>query len=97
MDDFLKAVKRVQPSAKREGFATVPNVTWEQVGALERIRDELNVTIVQPLKRTDKIFSHLGLTNPAGILLYFFLNFFFCFPKKILIKQKKKIWTTWMW
>jgi ribosome biogenesis ATPase len=28
MPDFETAVKVVQPSAMREGFATVPNVTW---------------------------------------------------------------------
>jgi hypothetical protein len=28
----------VQPSAKREGFATTPEVTWEDVGALGQPR-----------------------------------------------------------
>ena len=37
MDDFLLAVKKVQPSAKREGFATVPNVTWEDIGSLASV------------------------------------------------------------
>ena len=46
-DDFQQALKKVQPSAKREGFATVPNVTWADVGALEDIRRELSLTIVQ--------------------------------------------------
>ena len=32
--DFEKAAKRVQPSAQREGFSTVPNTTWNDVGAL---------------------------------------------------------------
>lgn len=38
MEDFLQAVKKVQPSAKREGFATVPNVSWEDIGALAKVR-----------------------------------------------------------
>lgn len=37
MDDFQEAVKKVQPSAKREGFAVVPKVTWDDVGALEHV------------------------------------------------------------
>ena len=37
MDDFLDAAKRVQPSAKTEGFAVVPNVTWNDVGALAEV------------------------------------------------------------
>lgn len=27
-DDFVEAIKHTQPSAKREGFVTVPDVTW---------------------------------------------------------------------
>lgn len=36
----------VQPSAKREGFATVPDVTWGDVGALQDIREELSMAIL---------------------------------------------------
>ena len=45
-EDFCLAMKRVQPSALREGFATVPNVTWDQVGALSDIRTELKMSIL---------------------------------------------------
>ena len=45
-EDFNMAMKRVQPSALREGFATVPNVTWDQVGALSDIRSELKMSIL---------------------------------------------------
>ena len=38
MADLRDAVSRVQPSAKREGFATVPGVTWKDVGALQNVR-----------------------------------------------------------
>jgi ribosome biogenesis ATPase len=31
MADFFEALKRVQPSSKREGFATIPNTTWGMV------------------------------------------------------------------
>lgn len=46
LDDFKKALKCVQPSAKREGFATVPDVTWDDVGSLRDIREELQMTIL---------------------------------------------------
>ena len=36
----------VQPSAKREGFATIPDVTWEDVGALKDVREELTMAIL---------------------------------------------------
>lgn len=44
--DFDMALKSVQPSAKREGFATVPDVTWDDVGSLQDIRQELQMTIL---------------------------------------------------
>lgn len=37
MNDLLIAAKNVQPTAKREGFAVVPNVTWSDVGALAEV------------------------------------------------------------
>lgn len=46
MSDFQASLASVQPSAKREGFATVPDVTWEDVGALQDIREELSMAIL---------------------------------------------------
>ncbi|KAJ1558707.1 hypothetical protein HK096_006838 [Nowakowskiella sp. JEL0078] len=68
-NDFLIALKSVQPSAKREGFATVPDVSWEDVGALSAIRDELRMAIVEPIKHPD-LFEKVGITAPMGVLLY---------------------------
>lgn len=69
MDDFLEAVPLVQPSSKREGFATVPGVTWNDIGALQSIREELTLSVLEPIRSPDK-FKALGLTLPAGVLLY---------------------------
>lgn len=38
VEDFKLASKRVKPSAQREGFTTVPNTTWSDVGALKYVR-----------------------------------------------------------
>lgn len=46
MLDFQAALSSVQPSAKREGFATVPDVSWEHVGALQDVREELTMAIL---------------------------------------------------
>jgi ribosome biogenesis ATPase len=40
------AIQRVQPSSKREGFATVPDVSWDDVGALKNVREELKIAIL---------------------------------------------------
>lgn len=68
LNDFLVALSSVQPSAKREGFATVPNVTWADIGALEDIREELTMAILAPVRNPDQ-FKALGLVTPAGVLL----------------------------
>uniref|UniRef100_A0A452SH63 Nuclear valosin-containing protein-like n=1 Tax=Ursus americanus TaxID=9643 RepID=A0A452SH63_URSAM len=67
-DDFTAALASVQPSAKREGFVTVPNVTWADIGALEDIREELTMAILAPVRNPDQ-FRALGLVTPAGVLL----------------------------
>ncbi|CAN1232161.1 Cell division control protein 48 homolog C [Linum perenne] len=50
MEDFEQAAKLVQPSLTREGFSSVPNVTWEDVGGLQKIRNELESYVVQCIK-----------------------------------------------
>jgi ribosome biogenesis ATPase len=69
MGDFEVALPKVQPSAKREGFATVPDVSWGNVGALDGVRKELQMAIVNAIRFPDA-YSALGLGHPAGVLLY---------------------------
>ncbi|KAJ2779022.1 Ribosome biogenesis ATPase rix7 [Coemansia javaensis] len=68
-DDFVQALAKVQPSAKREGFATVPGVTWDDIGALGRVREELRMAVVEPIRNPD-LFAQVGITAPAGVLLW---------------------------
>ncbi|KAJ7594078.1 P-loop containing nucleoside triphosphate hydrolase protein [Mycena floridula] len=67
--DFTLALTQVQPSSKREGFATVPDVTWADIGALHATREELHMAIVQPIKRPE-LFSAVGIEAPCGVLLW---------------------------
>ncbi|KAF9110246.1 hypothetical protein BGX27_006613 [Mortierella sp. AM989] len=68
-DDFLIALTKVQPSAKREGFATVPDVSWDKIGALQYVRDELRMAVVEPIKYP-ALFASVGIQTPAGVLLW---------------------------
>lgn len=68
-EDFLVALPTIQPTAKREGFATVPDVSWENVGALSNIRIELNMAIVQPI-RNPGVYERVGIHAPAGVLMW---------------------------
>lgn len=69
MDDFSIALERIQPSAKREGFAVIPDVTWSDIGALKEVRHELRLAVVEPLRQPELYFS-VGLIYPAGVLLW---------------------------
>ncbi|GJJ68139.1 ribosome biogenesis ATPase [Entomortierella parvispora] len=68
-DDFLIALTKVQPSAKREGFATVPDVSWDKIGALSYVREELQMAVVEPIKYPS-LFASVGIQTPAGVLLW---------------------------
>ncbi|KAH9847832.1 AAA-domain-containing protein [Lenzites betulinus] len=67
--DFILALQQVQPSSKREGFATVPDVTWADIGALHATREELHMAIVQPIRRPE-LFSAVGIVAACGVLLW---------------------------
>lgn len=69
MQDFEEALKKVQPSSKREGFASVPDVSWDDIGALGFVRDELRLAIVEPIKHPE-LFQQIGIYNASGVLLW---------------------------
>ncbi|KAI0396001.1 putative AAA family ATPase/60S ribosome export protein Rix7 [Xylariaceae sp. FL0594] len=69
MRHFLQAVTQVQPSSKREGFSTIPDTTWAHIGALEDVREELMLSIVEPIHHPEK-FKALGIDGPSGVLLW---------------------------
>jgi len=69
MIDFLRALPLVQPSATREGFATIPDTTWADVGALHSARQQLHDAIVEPIRRPE-VYERFGISVPAGILLW---------------------------
>ena len=68
-DDFKDALKEVRPSALREVLVQVPNVSWDDVGGLESLKEELQEAVEWPLKHKDA-FEYTGLTPPKGILLH---------------------------
>ncbi|WP_046868385.1 CDC48 family AAA ATPase [Microvirga massiliensis] len=68
-EDFLNALKRVQPSALREIMIQVPNVTWDDVGGVDEVRTRLREGVELPLK-SPKSFQRLGIRPAKGFLLF---------------------------
>ncbi len=68
-DDFESALKVVRPSAMREVLVETPNVSWESVGGLNSIKQELKEAVEWPIKHPES-FKRLGIRASRGILLY---------------------------
>ena len=68
MDDFLAALREVEPSAIREVFVEVPDVRWEDVGGLKTVKERLKEAVEWPLKYAH-LFKKAGIKPPKGILL----------------------------
>ena len=69
MEAFRAVLPGITPSSKREGFATVPDTTWLDVGALEGVRDELEMAIVEPIQNPQR-YAKVGISAPTGVLLW---------------------------
>ena len=68
-EDFRDALKEVRPSALREVLVQIPNVTWDDVGGLESLKEELKEAIEWPLKHKEAI-EYVNVETPKGILLH---------------------------
>jgi transitional endoplasmic reticulum ATPase len=68
-EDFDEALTKVRPSAIREAFVTIPNVSWDDVGGLDNVKEQLRNVVERPLKQPE-VFRTAGVTPPNGILLY---------------------------
>ena len=65
MGDFQEALREVEPSAIREVFVEVPDVSWDDVGGLDDIKQRLREAVEWPLKYPE-LFEAVHLTPPKG-------------------------------
>ncbi len=68
-DDFIEALKRIQPSAMREVMVEMPNIGWDDIGGLDDAQDKLKEGVELPLKNPEA-FHTLGIRPAKGFLLY---------------------------
>ncbi len=69
MDDFRLAIREIEPSALREIYVEIPDVSWESVGGLTEIKDRLKESVEWPLTKPE-LFEHFGIKPPRGIVLF---------------------------
>ncbi|MFW9929831.1 MAG: CDC48 family AAA ATPase, partial [Candidatus Thorarchaeota archaeon] len=68
-ENFMQAINMIEPSAMREVMVEVPNISWEDVGGLEEIKNELKEAVEWPLKYPE-LFQKAGIRPLNGILLF---------------------------
>ncbi|MEJ2295017.1 MAG: AAA family ATPase, partial [Candidatus Lokiarchaeota archaeon] len=47
-ENFMQAINMIEPSAMREVMVEIPNISWEDVGGLEGIKNELKEAVEWP-------------------------------------------------
>ncbi|MDR2529426.1 MAG: CDC48 family AAA ATPase [Synergistaceae bacterium] len=69
MSHFMSALMEIEPSAIREVFVEIPDVTWNDVGGLDAVKEELVNAVQWPLQRPE-LFERYAIQPPKGILLH---------------------------
>jgi len=69
MDDFKVAIREIEPSALREIYIDVPEITWDEVGGLVEVKDRLKESVEWPLTKPE-MFKHFAIKPPRGIVLF---------------------------
>ncbi len=67
-DDFLAALREIEPSALREVFVEVPTTRWDDVGGLEDPKRMLRELLEWPLQYGE-LFEQAGVKPLKGVLL----------------------------
>ncbi|TRO49326.1 AAA family ATPase, partial [Candidatus Bathyarchaeota archaeon] len=67
--DIRDAFREVTPTAMREVYIESPNIHWDAVGGLEKVKDNLREAVEWPLKNPER-FTRIGINPPKGILLH---------------------------
>lgn len=68
-DDFTESLRDIEPSALREVFVEVPDVTWQDVGGLSDTKDRMREVVQWPLNY-EGVFDDMSLEPAKGVLLY---------------------------
>jgi transitional endoplasmic reticulum ATPase len=69
MNDFMEAMKSVQPTLLREVYVEVPTVHWSDIGGLDNVKQQLREAVEWPM-RFPQLFEKTGIRPPKGVLLF---------------------------
>ena len=69
VDDFMGSFNEIEPSAIREVFVEIPNISFNDIGGLDDIKDKITKSIVWPGLYRD-LYDVFGCRAPKGIMFY---------------------------
>ena len=69
MSHFMSALMEIDPSAIREVFVEIPEVSWDDIGGLDDIKEELFNAVQWPLQNPE-LFERYAIQPPKGIILH---------------------------
>eukprot|EP00792_Barthelona_sp_PAP020_P005432 TRINITY_DN2645_c0_g2_i1.p1 TRINITY_DN2645_c0_g2~~TRINITY_DN2645_c0_g2_i1.p1 ORF type:complete len:665 (-),score=181.25 TRINITY_DN2645_c0_g2_i1:40-2034(-) len=69
IDDYRQAFKQVQPTLLREGFIPQTNLTFDDIGALDDVKEQIYDSILLGIK-SPELFARFNQNPSTGILLY---------------------------
>ncbi len=68
MSDFQAALREVEPSTTREVYVEISETSWDDIGGLSKVKDNLTEGVEWPL-RYPEIYAHARVEAPRGVLL----------------------------
>lgn len=69
MEDFYNSFNEIEPSAIREIFVEIPNVSFDDIGGLDDVKEKITKSIVWP-EQYKEVYDYYGCKAPKGILFY---------------------------
>ncbi|CAE7303559.1 CDC48, partial [Symbiodinium sp. KB8] len=68
-EDFLAAMDKVTPSLVRDVVVETPQVSFDDIGGLEGVKQELRDMVELPVNNPE-FYAEMGVDPPSGALLY---------------------------
>ncbi|KAI5180403.1 transitional endoplasmic reticulum ATPase [Nematocida sp. AWRm80] len=67
--NFEYAMRHTDPSSLRETVLEAPNVSWDDIGGLERVKTELKEMVQYPVDYPE-LYKEFGMSPSRGVLFY---------------------------
>ncbi len=67
-EDFKNALREIRPSALREVFVERPNISWSDIGGMEKIKNELKEAVELAITKPE-VYQKMGIRPIKGMLL----------------------------